>query len=55
MKIKHESNRLPDYVVARQKAYLPLEEQFDLLYHDPEAWRAHVSKVKADHPKPSHS
>lgn len=48
MKIKHNS----DYAAQRKNAYLPLEEQLDLMWHNPEAWRAHVEEVKARYPKP---
>ncbi len=40
------------YAEARRDAYAPIPEQLDMLFHDPEAWRAHVAGVKAAHPKP---
>lgn len=40
------------YAAARRAAYPPIEEQLDLLYHDPDAWRAKIKAVKDAHPKP---
>lgn len=40
------------YAEARRDAYAPIPEQLDMLYHDPDAWRAHIAAVKAAHPKP---
>ena len=39
------------YVEQRSAAYPSIEEQLDMLYHDPEAWRAAIAAVKAQYPK----
>lgn len=39
------------YRERRAAAYLPIAEQLDLMFKDPDAWRAHVAAVKAEHPK----
>ena len=40
------------YSEQRAAAYPPIREQLDMLYHDPQAWRAAVAAVKAAYPKP---
>ena len=39
------------YAEERAAAYPSIEEQLDMLYHDPEAWRAAIAAVKAQYPK----
>jgi len=41
------------YAERRAADYAPISEQLDMLYHDPEVWRAHVEAVKVKHPKGS--
>ena len=43
--------RIMSYAERRAAAYPSIEDQLDLLYHDPEAWRAAVAAVKAQFPK----
>ncbi len=44
------------YVHFRKAAYLPIEEQMDIAFHDrvndTSNWFEHVSEVKAKYPKP---
>lgn len=40
------------YERYRINAYPATGDQFDLLFHDPEAWRASVEAVKTAFPKP---
>jgi hypothetical protein len=46
----------PTYDELRKEAYLPIEEQLDMLYHDMENgttnWRDHRRAVKQAYPKP---
>jgi hypothetical protein len=39
------------YAELRTAAYGSLGDQLDMLYHDPEAWKAHISAVKHRFPK----
>ena len=39
------------YAEQRAAAYPSIEEQLDMLYHDPEAWRTTIAAVKAQYPK----
>jgi hypothetical protein len=45
-----------DYRAEREKNYLPLKDQLDMLWHDFEdgttTWRDHVRAVKQAYPKP---
>ena len=43
--------QIMSYAERRAAAYPPIEAQLDLLYHDPEAWRAAIAAVKAQFPK----
>jgi hypothetical protein len=44
-----ESNASVD--AARRNAYGSWNEQLDEIYHDIDAWKARIAKVKADNPK----
>ena len=47
MKIEHVGN----YREHRRAAYPPIAEQLDMLFHDPEKWRAKIAAIKARYPK----
>lgn len=41
------------YAALRRKAYPPIEQQLDILYHGGiDAFRAEIEKVKKAYPKP---
>jgi len=40
------------YKRDRHPLYGPWEEQLDMMYHSMDDWKAHVKKIKDDHPKP---
>jgi len=48
MKIVHQ----PNHIEARRKAYPSVEDQLDMMFHDPEKWRAKIAAIKARYPKP---
>lgn len=39
------------YAAQRRAEYPPIAEQLDMLFHDPDAWRAAIAAVKAAYPK----
>lgn len=45
------------YKRARERAYLPIAEQLDMMYWDSvngtNNWQDHIAEVKANNPKPS--
>ena len=44
-----ESNAQVDAV--RKQAYGDIGDQLDEIYHDMEAWKTRIAKVKSDNPK----
>lgn len=42
-----------NYVNLRRKAYPPMEEQLDMIFHDGiDAWKEEIARIKATYPKP---
>ena len=50
-----EEQTATEYIRNRRDEYLPLDEQFDLLYHDKKngtnKWFEHIDGVKSKYPK----
>lgn len=50
--VKKESSPV-SYEIERRYNYPPFAEQFDLLYHGGyDAWKAEITKIKEQYPKP---
>ena len=41
-----------EYKMLRHGKYGSWEDQLDMMYHSMDDWKAHVKKIKDDHPKP---
>lgn len=41
----------PDYRESRRRAYPPLLDQLDMIYHDFEGWKETIRLIKEKYPK----
>lgn len=48
-------NNEPTYAELRAAAYPSITEQLDMLFHDPDQWRAMIAAIKEAYPKPATS